>query len=240
MIEAVLFDIGDTLVHFETVKATDLLTTAIRPAYEYLGGQGLALPPYAAYLGSIRRAFLWAYLWSRLTQREVRLSRVLERAHARMGLVFGEARLSELAGHSTAALRRYMTRDTEAVDLVRRIADAGLKLGIVSNTVFPAFAIDDHLRDEGLLDFFPVRIYSSDVRYMKPHRRIFRAALAQLGVPADRAVFVGDRVDKDVKGSARVGMKTVLLSRNGRVPSGRWRPDHVVQRLGEIGPILGV
>jgi len=35
-------------------------------------------------------------------------------------------------------------------------------------------------------------------------------------------------------------MKTVLLSRNGRAERGRWRPDHVVKRLGEIGTIVGV
>ena len=239
MTEAVLFDIGDTLIHFETVSARALLRTATRPAYDYVAGLGLALPGYEAYARSLQRAFMAAYVWSRIKRREMSLLGVLERAHRRMGLTFDEAHLAELAGQATVALRGYMTRDPEATDLVERLAGAGLKLGIVSNTVFPAFGIDDHLRDEGLLDYFPVRVYSSDVGYMKPHRRIFHVALAQMGVSPERSLFVGDRVDKDVKGAARVGMKTVLLARNGRVVRGRWRPDHMVKRLGEIGAIVG-
>ena len=92
--------------------------------------------------------------------------------------------------------------------------------------------------DEKLLERFPVRVYSSDVGYMKPHRRIFEAAIEQMGVPAEQMVFVGDRVDKDVRGAARMGMKTILMVRNGHVPRGRVRPDHIVRALSEVPTVL--
>ncbi len=75
---------------------------------------------------------------------------------------------------------------------------------------------------------------------MKPHREIFRAALDQLGVAADRTMFVGDRIDKDVEGSARVGMTTVLVAGNGRAPKSRIRPDHIIRRLTELPSVLQI
>ncbi len=74
---------------------------------------------------------------------------------------------------------------------------------------------------------------------MKPHRKISRLAPDQGGVAADRNPFVGDRVDNYVKGRSRLGMKTVLLSRNGQRPRGWYGPDHTISNQAEITGILG-
>ena len=42
-------------------------------------------------------------------------------------------------------------------------SNGGLRLGIVSNTFSPQGALDQHLDAEGILEFFPVRVYSCDV-----------------------------------------------------------------------------
>ena len=57
MIQAVLFDIGDTLLHFETSKAREFLDTAARPAYDRLLEWGHKPPPYDKYLRAIKRAY---------------------------------------------------------------------------------------------------------------------------------------------------------------------------------------
>ena len=119
-----------------------------------------------------------------------------------------------------------------------RLQEKGYKLGLISNTLFPGISIDGALRQEGLLDFFPVRIYSSEVGFMKPQREIFQTALDQIGVVPERALYVGDRMDKDVKGPARLGMKTALLNRSGGFRQGRVRPDHVIRRLSEVPRLL--
>jgi putative hydrolase of the HAD superfamily len=101
--------------------------------------------------------------------------------------------------------------------------------------------LDRHMEMHGLLEFFPIRIYSSEIGYRKPHPRIFKMALDAVGVRPQNAIFVGDLIKIDVVGARRSGMVTVLRqpfaeSRTHRVA------DHVVRKISEIHqmlPILG-
>jgi HAD superfamily hydrolase (TIGR01509 family) len=75
-------------------------------------------------------------------------------------------------------------------------------------------------------DAFDVIVYSDDLgrAFRKPHPAPFQAALARLGVPADAAVMVGDRPDKDIAGAAAAGLRAI------RVRTGEYaqRPDEPV------------
>ena len=98
-----------------------------------------------------------------------------------------------------------------------------LKLAIISNTFLPSLVLDRHLEQFDLLRFFPVRTYYSDTFFRKPDRRIYEITLERLGVSAEAAVMVGDKLREDVKGPARLGIKTVFKrgcnNRRKRVPS---------------------
>jgi len=239
MFDAVLFDIGDVLVHFETWQARRFVDAGTRPVRERLIEWGYSPPPLGRYRRAMQLTFLKAYLWSRLRGREVPTLDIMRRLHARFGMTLDPARMGELARACVAPFRTLFTTDPLAVPVVSSLHRAGLKLAIVSNTFFPAFAIDDVLKDEGLLEYFPVRVYSSDVGYMKPHPMIFKIALDRLGVSPDRAIHVGDRVGKDVKGAKRAGIASVLLCK--KTPSfWHWpRPDFLIRSLDELPAILG-
>ena len=109
---------------------------------------------------------------------------------------------------------------------------SGLKLAVVSNTFIPADAMDRHLAMFGLLDFFPVRVYSSDVGYRKPDPRIYRHALDQLGVPGPGVVrrrFAQDRH----RGGAAVRHENGAETALGHDPPHR-AADAVVRSLSEL------
>ncbi len=235
--EAILFDLGDTIVHFETSRARQFMEAATRPVYERLLEWGFHPPAYPVYLRGIKWTFVKSYLWSRLVRRETNLLGAFTKLHHRLGMDVTHEQMRELTFLCVPPIRQFFTVDPHAERVIGRLSRAGFKLGLVSNTFFPGFAIDDVLRGEGLLDAFPVRVYSSDVRYMKPHRRIFETALHRLGVRPDRAVYVGDRIDKDVKGSARAGMRSMWLARNGK-SQGRATPDFIVRDLSEVPDVL--
>jgi putative hydrolase of the HAD superfamily len=118
-----------------------------------------------------------------------------------------------------------------------RLRERGLKLAIVSNTCVPGFVLDRHLSEFGLLEYFPVRIYSCEAGFQKPDARIFELALRQVGVKAADAVFVGDLVKKDVKGAKAVGMKGVLrdpMARSLKHPLA----DALIREVAELPALL--
>lgn len=237
--DAVLLDIGDTLMHFETSKPRLFVEAAARPAHDHLLQLRFSPPPFRRYVRRLQWAFLRAFVWSRLRGREVQTLSLLRRVHAAMGMPLSEQGVADLARSCLPAIRPFFHTDPESAPVVHRLHEAGLRLAIVSNTFFPSFAIDDVLEHEGLLRYFPVRVYSSDVGFMKPHPGIFRIALDRVGIEPGRAVMVGDRMDKDVRGARRVGLKSALVLHGRSRPRGG-EADIIVDGLAELLPALGI
>ncbi len=238
-LDAVLFDLGDTLIHFETSSPTVLLNTTCRAGHARLTELGLNPPPISAYLRALTLGFFKAWLASRLSRREMNIINPLAKFHARKGVEISEAQFLEVIKSTLIpAMKRHTTVDPEAKELLDRLRDDGVKMGLVSNTPFPDVAIDAYLETAGLLDYFPVRVYSSDVGFMKPHPRIFEIALERMGVEAGRSLYVGDRVDKDIRGASRAGMETVLFVHDTTTFRGRATPDHRIHALSDLVEIV--
>ena len=65
-------------------------------------------------------------------------------------------------------------------------------------------------------DYFDVVLVSYEVGFTKPDPRIYELCLSRLGVPAEAALFVDDRVD-NVEAARRLGMQIVLFGGDGNV-----------------------
>jgi putative hydrolase of the HAD superfamily len=86
----------------------------------------------------------------------------------------------------------------------------GLKTGLVANSwPDPPRLLRADVEAFGLRELLDVIVFSEEVGFRKPQPEIFLHALGQLGVEPENAMFVGDRLDTDVQGAARVGMATV-------------------------------
>ena len=73
----------------------------------------------------------------------------------------------------------------------------------------PPWILLRDLEEQGLAQRMDAIVFSSEVGVRKPRPEIFRRALDELGVRAVNALFVGDRLDADVRGARDVGMRTV-------------------------------
>ncbi|MDE6589158.1 MAG: HAD family hydrolase [Oscillospiraceae bacterium] len=66
----------------------------------------------------------------------------------------------------------------------------------------------------------PAGIITADmVQAYKPHPALFRKALVVSGCTADEAVHIGDSVTSDINGANTVGIKAILLDRDGKYGS---------------------
>jgi putative hydrolase of the HAD superfamily len=90
---------------------------------------------------------------------------------------------------------------------------SALRIGLVSNT---GRDLDEFVRHHRL--DVDAAVSSGAHGKTKPHPTIFLAALERLGVDAADAVMIGDSVDDDVDGAVAVGMRAILLDRDGRYP----------------------
>jgi putative hydrolase of the HAD superfamily len=133
--------------------------------------------------------------------------------------------------------------DPDAAPLLRRLRDEGLKVGLLSNTLWPRHWHEEWLARDGVLDLFDGAVYSCEIPWTKPHPEAFAAAMRAVGgAAAARCVFVGDRLFDDIYGAQRVGMRAVHVPHSviPAVEAGHTegRPDAVVQRLADLPGVL--
>lgn len=94
--------------------------------------------------------------------------------------------------------------------LLDALRSRGIKTGLVANSwPDPARLLRADVEAFGLADRLDVVVFSEEVGARKPQPEIFLHALGRLGVEPENAIFVGDRLETDVQGAARVGMTTV-------------------------------
>lgn len=202
-LRAVLFDAGNTLLFLDH----DRMAAAV--------GAALGVPLTGARLAAASRTAARAMEQGRNTDRE-RTASYLEALFLEAGIPAG--RLDEVRAclarlHGERHLWSGIAED--AHDALGRLRDAGLRLGVVSNS---DGRVDEALEAAGLRSYFDVVVDSTLAGVEKPDPAIFRPALAALGVPAAAALYVGDLYEVDVIGARAAGLAAVLLLPAGAPP----------------------
>jgi putative hydrolase of the HAD superfamily len=98
----------------------------------------------------------------------------------------------------------------DALPALEALRAHGLRLGLVSNGQRD---LEEFAAHHGL--DVDVAVGSKAHGRQKPHRSIFDAALAALGVEAEEAAMVGDSEEDDVAGARALGLTAILLDRQG-------------------------
>jgi putative hydrolase of the HAD superfamily len=85
------------------------------------------------------------------------------------------------------------------------------KIGLISNTGrTPGSSLRIFLERLDIMRFFDATIFSNEIGYRKPDRRIFEAAAQKLGTETAHGVHIGDNPEADVWGAKQAGMRAVL------------------------------
>jgi putative hydrolase of the HAD superfamily len=112
----------------------------------------------------------------------------------------------ELAFWDASVRTRPMPGAREALQALH---DAGVALGVVSNSSFGARVIRHELATHGLAVHLAVVVVSAEYAVRKPNPLLFEVAAARLGVSSADMWFVGDRLDTDVAGARAAGMTPI-------------------------------
>ena len=221
-VEAVLFDLGGTL-DGPGRPWVDRFVTAYREA-------GVAVPTErlreACHAGT-RAAYAEPAIVGYDLHATVAVHVAAQLAHLGLTDPDGARRIVDIfVGDTAAAL-------DESRAVLERLAPR-YALGVVSNYYGNA---DRILTDAGMGRLFAVVVDSSVCGLSKPDPAIFALAIARLGVPAERTLFVGDSLAQDIIPARAAGLRTALLIGPG-VPAETSPADACVRSLADVERLL--
>jgi putative hydrolase of the HAD superfamily len=243
--DAVLFDLFDTVVHFNREKlplvrlnGKEVRSSApptyeiIRPSYPQVSLEAFT----EAFVGAFREA-------ERLrntTHREVTARERFQMTFRTLGLPW-DAEAQALAAAALDVHMHTLAATVECPAGYRETlawARARYRTALISNF--------DHaptarliLTQHGIAGHFESIVVSEEVGWRKPRAEVFHRGLEALGVAPARAIFVGDNAEIDVGGAKGAGMAAIWINRDGAAfPEGLSAPDHTVAALPEIRAIL--
>lgn len=219
-ISAVIFDWGGTLTPWHTIEPHEAWLAVV--------GDGEV---------ARRLAAAETEIWVR--SRDEHRSGTLEEIFTAAGVAHTDEML--------AALSRWWEPhtylDPDVPPLFDALRERNIKIGVLSNTVWPRAEHERIFARDGVLDHLDGAVYSSEIPWTKPHPEAFRAALDAVSIddPAT-AVFVGDRPFDDIYGAKQVGMHAVLLPHSD-IPAAQKGPvegeaDAIIHRLADLVAVI--
>jgi putative hydrolase of the HAD superfamily len=200
LLQAVLFDWGDTLMRWEW--RPELLE-----AGHAAGLRAIGRDPAPSVTQRFRDAYL-PLLWVPGTLEEVEYPALVRELLREEEIDVDDEQLERFleAEHAAWQPARQLAATTHA--LLESLRDRGLRLGLVSNALDPPELLHRDLQQLGVAERLDVAVFSSEVGWRKPHPAIFERALDALEVPAEHVLFVGDTISTDIAGAAALGMHT--------------------------------
>jgi len=240
-IEAVIFDLDDTLIDWAAPAVTWKEFTAPKTerVRRYLIEQGHRPPEAETFFESIEQAIQELWAQAKQSWQIASMGDMLLEVFGRMGLDVSRMDIGQaLAVYDWGPLPGVEPFD-DAIPVLQTLRQREYKLGLVTNSFLPMWMRDAELEAYRLIDYLDVRVTSGDIGYIKPHPQIYRHVLEKLETAAHQAVFVGDRPANDIAGANEVGLISVLISPphldrdlDGIVP------DFTIGALSDLLPIL--
>ena len=232
-IRAVLFDFGDTLLDFGKVRTAHLFRRGARLSYDFLEslGQPVGNFGYHCWRGLIY-LYICRWLWN-IIGRDFDTLALLKKAGSKRGIELDEQQWRHLAWLWYEPLGTTAKVEPKLKQTLSELEGLGLKLGILSNTCVNGCSLEKHLKDLDILDFFTVRVYSYEFNFRKPDARIFKVAASRIGERPENILYVGDRINKDVRPAIKSGMHAVLkaayTNSGKKVPKGAWKINQLCE-----------
>ena len=236
--DALLFDLGGTLIYFEGDKE-EVIHQANRALARAVQDLGYDISAYV--LINAYETRLQAYFGHRdedlIEYTTRRLLEELLADHGYVNVPEDDVRKALQAMYAVFEANWYVEED--ALPVLKMLKEYGCKLGLVSNA-----ADDDDVQRQvdnaGLRPYLDTVLTSAIVGMRKPHPKMFEEAMQTLGVTdPSRILMVGDRLNADIAGAKKLGMQAVWITRRVNNPELKsagsvWTPDGEVTSLVEL------
>jgi HAD superfamily hydrolase (TIGR01549 family) len=225
-------------LNFGRVDKARIYRQGARSTYDFLKSCGQPVGNFKYYYWRNLVLLRIKHWLTYITGRDFDAMALLKKSGTKRGIKLSDRQWRQLVWLWYEPLSKVAKAESKTKETLTVLKELGLKLGIVSNTFVNAHSLDKHLQQLGILDFFPVRLYSYEFDFRKPDARIFRAAADRIGEMFENILFVGDQINNDIKAAAKNGMHAVLkaayTNAGKKTPKGAWK----ITQLAELPELI--
>lgn len=208
--------------------------TGAKRAYDRMKELGVATPGYTKYFAKVTAVFARMSMASS-GLKEVNIREQIESLFTGLDVKLDAPLLDEAVAAWYHPFSENSFLLEEAGPVLSALKKRGLRLGIISNSVWPGRLIEADLEKAGIRALFDCVVVSADVGFRKPSSTIFEVALGKLSLTPVECVFVGDSAKVDVAGAQQVGMRVILVAKEPEVGP---EPDARIRSLAELESVL--
>lgn len=204
MIEAVLFDLGGTLIattEIPEIFRRILKIFGIDVSYEEIFNSHEATKrEFDVASGQIQLGMAFWTEYNSQVLRKLRITRDVKALAENISKLWWD----------NADLRFY----PDVIDTIAWLKNRKIKVGVITNALKGDY--ERILQRLDATQLFDVVVGADACKKAKPDKAIFMYALDMLGVRPDEALFIGNELEPDYEGARKAGLKSLLIDRNGK------------------------
>jgi len=240
-LKGVIFDLGNTLLHFNG-NWDEVTGEFYSELYRSLISSGFDLDE--AKFIHLFHSRIQVYFEERAHRHiELTTAYVLQNTLADLG--FGQVTREELkrplAGMYAVSQRRWQLED-DAVTTLDTLLEAGYRIGMISNAGDDedVQTLVDNARIRPYFDFI---LTSAAERYRKPDQRIFQRVFDYWSFSPGEIVMVGDTLEADILGANNIGMISIWITRRVKTANSSDtqktnKPDYKIAALADLPSLI--
>ncbi len=217
MIEAILFDLDNTLIDFMLMKRK-----SCEAAIDSMVNAGLKMG----------REKGMRILFDLYGEKGIEYSRIFQDfLRKTIGKIDYKILAKGIVAYRKAQIA-YVKPYPGTVKTLIKLKEMGMKLGIVSDA--PSVNAWIRLVEMNIGDFFDVVITLHETGKKKPSKVPFLRAVKEIGVEPENVLFVGDWPERDIMGAKALGMKTAFAKYGSQKRVKKSGADYELERIEDL------
>jgi putative hydrolase of the HAD superfamily len=239
--QAILFDLGSTLIYFRGELST-VFRRSLSALKDSLLATGISLDS-EAFISQLQSRLEHYYAERESEFIEYTTAYLLRTTLAEHGYPdLPENVIRQGLAAMYAVTQEYWQTDPDATSTLSALRQQGYRLGLISNAADDA-DVQTLVDNAALRSYFDIIVTSAALGIRKPNPRIFFYALDSLGIPATQAAMVGDKLGADILGAKNAGVFAIWVRRYADTPANNdhldtIQPNATIHSLNELPALL--
>jgi len=125
-----------------------------------------------------------------------------------IGVTLSDDQMGECVRVRREAMKQWLDPKLGCIDMLRKLADQGVRLALVSDCVFDVPAI---WRSTPFAALLTTTVFSCVLGVRKPDALLYETAMDGLGVIPSECLFIGDGGSNELQGARNLGIAAYML-----------------------------